>query len=310
MSYPAEKMLIANATHYFDKKAKARRAGSRRLTRDRVAECLGFAVSTVSTVMAHWRQHSDPTFTTPQRERGHRRRSPDESFVLEIRTLTRSLNEEQKPVTAKILVADLKDLHATNTRYRHAKTVNRDDSGNPILPEVYLDESYVNQNHVSSRSWLDVGRKRYAKEGKGNRYCIVGKYYRNWITAFYCFNRARNVQYEYSDRKAVLLALAKATKAPVQYATVRIAPYTRATNRNALAKSAANVAYRTWYIWAKLSNRTPYSTVNWPEIYLEESFCNLHHQFERWFFDLCKSAAFHMVPSSSIWMVRGIAKES
>ncbi|OQR83076.1 hypothetical protein ACHHYP_15120 [Achlya hypogyna] len=48
----------------------------------------------------------------------------------------------------------------------------RDRHSYPILPEVYLDESYMNQNHVASRSWLDAGRKRYAKEGKGNRYCI------------------------------------------------------------------------------------------------------------------------------------------
>jgi hypothetical protein len=59
-------------------------------------------------------------------------------------------------------------------QYLRAKVRNRDRFGNPIFTEVYLDESYVNEHHVSSRSWLDVGRQRYAKEGKGHRFCIIG----------------------------------------------------------------------------------------------------------------------------------------
>ncbi|OQR85346.1 hypothetical protein ACHHYP_11920 [Achlya hypogyna] len=48
-------------------------------------------------------------------------------------------------------------------RYLQSKVINRDANENPQFPEVYLDESYVNQNHVCSRSWLDIGRKRHAK---------------------------------------------------------------------------------------------------------------------------------------------------
>ena len=55
-----------------------------------------------------------------------------------------------------------------------AKLSRRDADHRRFMPEVYLDESYVNQNHVASRSWLDKSRKRYAKEGKGNRFCIIG----------------------------------------------------------------------------------------------------------------------------------------
>ncbi|OQR81072.1 hypothetical protein ACHHYP_20832 [Achlya hypogyna] len=105
--------------------------------------------------------------------------------------------------------------------------------------------------------------------------------------------------------------------------------YLRGQTRNALAESSANVAYRAWYIRTKLSNRTHGRTVIQPEINLDESFCNLHHvaprswldstqirygpsakksdqdyhgnfdaeQFERWFFDLCKSAAFQIAAS-------------
>ena len=102
-----EKLLIVNASKYFDAEAAEGRTGSRTLTRERVAACLGFAVSTVAVVIAHWRKHQDPKFATPVVPRGHRPRSPAASFAIEIRTMTRRLIEAQQPITAKILVADL-----------------------------------------------------------------------------------------------------------------------------------------------------------------------------------------------------------
>ncbi|OQR99422.1 hypothetical protein ACHHYP_20280, partial [Achlya hypogyna] len=59
-------------------------------------------------------------------------------------------------------------------RYLQSKVINRDASRNSQFPKIHHDESNVNQNHVCARSWLDIGRKRYAKEGKGNRLFIVG----------------------------------------------------------------------------------------------------------------------------------------
>jgi hypothetical protein len=63
---------------------------------------------------------------------------------------------------------------AFRVQYIKTKLKNRDSEGRPVLPEVYLDESYINQNHTASRSWVDKTRKRFAKEGKGPRICIVG----------------------------------------------------------------------------------------------------------------------------------------
>ncbi|OQR96859.1 hypothetical protein ACHHYP_13223 [Achlya hypogyna] len=47
---------------------------------------------------------------------------------------------------------------AYRAQYLAAKLKNRDADNNPIVPEVYLDESYCNQRHVSARSWLDSTR--------------------------------------------------------------------------------------------------------------------------------------------------------
>lgn len=43
---------------------------------------------------------------------------------------------------------------AYRATYLQRKLANRDATNNPIQPEVYLDESYVNVNHVASLTWL------------------------------------------------------------------------------------------------------------------------------------------------------------
>ncbi|OQR80978.1 hypothetical protein ACHHYP_20840 [Achlya hypogyna] len=45
------------------------------------------------------------------------------------------------------------------------------------------------------------------------------------------------------------------------------------------------LGFRAWYIRTKLSNRTHGRTVILPEIYLDESFCNLHHVAPRSWLD-------------------------
>ena len=63
---------------------------------------------------------------------------------------------------------------AFRARYLREREKNRDTSGNPVIPEVFLDESYSNLHHVAKRSWLDASRVRFEPSGKGDRYCIVG----------------------------------------------------------------------------------------------------------------------------------------
>ncbi|OWZ18238.1 hypothetical protein PHMEG_0007705 [Phytophthora megakarya] len=44
---------------------------------------------------------------------------------------------------------------------------------NEELPDVYLDESYCNVNHVAPATWLTRNSPRYVASGAGQRYCIV-----------------------------------------------------------------------------------------------------------------------------------------
>ncbi|OQR85234.1 hypothetical protein ACHHYP_12058, partial [Achlya hypogyna] len=164
---PAEKLLIVKATEYF-KKEKPNGAPGRS--------------GSSAHVMAHWNHHHDPTFAVPEAPRGLRFHSPADSLSLEIRTLIRERNQAQKPITASIIRKNLDTLYgveisirtthrvlhrlgyrfrrgvhrnylaesqanvAYRARYLEAKLANRDINGNPILPEVYLDESYCNQH--------------------------------------------------------------------------------------------------------------------------------------------------------------------
>ncbi|RHY52583.1 hypothetical protein DYB34_004471 [Aphanomyces astaci] len=63
---------------------------------------------------------------------------------------------------------------AFRTTYLRKKLANRSDAGAPLLPEVYLDESFCNLNHSPGKTWVDETKKRLTKSGKGPRMCIVG----------------------------------------------------------------------------------------------------------------------------------------
>ncbi|KAG7380193.1 hypothetical protein PHYPSEUDO_007647 [Phytophthora pseudosyringae] len=62
---------------------------------------------------------------------------------------------------------------AYRATYPQRKLLNRDRNNNPILPEVYLDESYVNVNHVRGTTWLPPDRNRISASGQDARICIV-----------------------------------------------------------------------------------------------------------------------------------------
>ncbi|KAE8888906.1 hypothetical protein PF005_g967 [Phytophthora fragariae] len=42
-----------------------------------------------------------------------------------------------------------------------------------VRPEVFLDESYCNVNHVTGKTWLTSEKVRYGKTGKGSRACMI-----------------------------------------------------------------------------------------------------------------------------------------
>ncbi|KAH9088168.1 hypothetical protein LEN26_019618 [Aphanomyces euteiches] len=53
--------------------------------------------------------------------------------------------------------------------------------------------------------------------------------------------------------------------------------YQKGQTRYFLAESSENVAFRTSYLRKKISNRTATGGISLPEVFLDESYCNLNH---------------------------------
>ena len=66
-------------------------------------------------------------------------------------------------------------------RYWHVaqKIANRGKDGLPLLPEMYLDESYCHHHHTKNSTWWSPRWTRSTRGGKGARWNIIGtiKYY-------------------------------------------------------------------------------------------------------------------------------------
>jgi transposase len=67
------------------------------------------------------------------------------------------------------------DVLIARRTYLRAKLANRDAQGGTIRPEVYLDESYVNVNHSSERTWYFTEEGPWVRKpsGKGPRLILV-----------------------------------------------------------------------------------------------------------------------------------------
>ncbi|OWY92546.1 hypothetical protein PHMEG_00038408 [Phytophthora megakarya] len=70
------------------------------------------------------------------------------------------------------MYADSEANIAFRNEYLKKKTANR--AGTTVdRPEVYLDESFCNVNHVRGQTWLSSDNIRYNKSGKRDRACII-----------------------------------------------------------------------------------------------------------------------------------------
>ena len=67
------------------------------------------------------------------------------------------------------------DVLIARRTYLRAKLTNRDYRGGTIRPEVYLDESYVNVNHSTERTWYFAEEGPWVQKpsGKGPRLILV-----------------------------------------------------------------------------------------------------------------------------------------
>ncbi|OQR85840.1 hypothetical protein ACHHYP_11297 [Achlya hypogyna] len=189
------------AHEYFLREKDEGRAGAQRNTRKRVADCLVFSTDTISKTVADWRAYKDPSFPardgngaplapSDKPVRGHRPRLDETTVAEDVRTIILEKHAHSKAVTAAIVRNELQDIRtvrrvlrrlgyrylrgqariyihgrvrgAFRARYLRKRRSNRDASGNPIVPEVFLDESFCNLHHVIKRSWLDASRIRFA----------------------------------------------------------------------------------------------------------------------------------------------------
>ncbi len=75
----------------------------------------------------------------------------------------------------KSALREREDVLIARRTYLRAKLANRDAQGGTIHPEVYLDESYVNVNHSSERTWYFAEEGPWVQKpsGKGLRLILV-----------------------------------------------------------------------------------------------------------------------------------------
>jgi len=102
------------------------------------------------------------------------RRSSIQISVRSMRRVLRRLGYRYLKGQNRNILAESPANVAFRAQYIQAKLDNRDANGFPMVPEVFLDESFCNLHHVAARSWLDASRVRYGPSGKGDRYCIIG----------------------------------------------------------------------------------------------------------------------------------------
>lgn len=101
----------------------------------------------------------------------------DTGLTVPLRTMTAVLGRPQFRLVRgkkRNFMAESRGIVAYRTTYTQIKKSNRDKEKYPLVPEVYLDESYCNLHHESGKTWLLEDCVRYAKSGRGKRHCIVG----------------------------------------------------------------------------------------------------------------------------------------
>ena len=176
------------------------------------ANALGISESTVKLTMANFNKYGEEGLKISNfKQRGRPAYAVDSSIAGPVRKFIRDANKNGEQVSIKIIRNFLSDkfhlevAHSTLWRtlkrwgfefgtgvrsaqlkeserivkmrreYLQQKRANRDDNGQEIRSEVYLDESYINKNHSNDNTWyfpedgLIIGKP----TGKGERLIIV-----------------------------------------------------------------------------------------------------------------------------------------
>jgi len=205
---PEEKKLLVSVKHYFDRNKSD--FGSNESAVQMTADALGLGLATVNRVMASYHKDPDNLNSLPQ-ERGHRAYSVDISNQEIIRDYIRKANLEGRHITLESIRSFLKEksfdksyhistlartldrwgfefgkgirtqhlkekdyIVVARQNYLRRMRANRH-QGNPLRPEVYLDESYVNKNHSNDFTWYSGEEGSWIQKptGKGERLIIM-----------------------------------------------------------------------------------------------------------------------------------------
>jgi transposase len=204
---PGEKRAVVSVKSYFDRNRKE--FGLTESSVQLTADALEIGVSTVKRIMADYH----PSLLDKQPEpKGRPNYAVDCSHEAAVRNFVRKANQNGEYVTllrihelirekdpeAQFHYATLSrtldrwgfefgkgkrtqhlkekdDVIALRQKYLRRIRANRNSTGHPIKPEVYLDESYVNKNHSNDFIWYSGEDEPWVQKptGKGERLIIV-----------------------------------------------------------------------------------------------------------------------------------------
>lgn len=203
--------MAVNVKHYFDN-LKSTPDSLRNPATRLAASALGISESTVKVIMAAYnKKGEDGLGWSKSQQRGRPAYAIETGVVPHVRQFIRRANRNGDQVNVEIIRHYMRDelhcevAHTTLWRalqrwgfefgtgvrsaqlkeserivilrrqYLRQKLANRDDKGQIIRPEVYLDESYINKNHSNDKTWyfekdgIIIGKP----TGKGDRLIIL-----------------------------------------------------------------------------------------------------------------------------------------
>ncbi len=186
---PEMRKMVVNVKHYFDNlKLTPNTFGSP--ATQLAASALGISESTVKVIMAAYnKKGEDGLDWSKSQQRGRPAYALESGVISHVRQFIRRANRNGDQVNVEIVRRYMRDelhcdvAHTTLWRalqrwgfefgtgvrsaqlkeseriiilrrqYLRQKLANRDDNGQIIRPEVYIDESYINKNHSNDKTW-------------------------------------------------------------------------------------------------------------------------------------------------------------
>ena len=217
---PEMRKMVVNVKHFFDNIRNAQNAMERPASQ-LAASALDISESTVKVIMATFNKKGEDGLNFSKfQQRGRPAYTVESGIVPPVRQFIRKANRNGEQVNIEIIRNFMRDelhcdiAHTTLWRalqrwgfefgtgvlaaqlkeservvimrrqYLRLKRANRDENGQEIRPEVYLDESYINKNHSNDNTWyfpedgIIIGKP----TGKGERLIIVDAITKNgWV---------------------------------------------------------------------------------------------------------------------------------